>query len=904
MRPALEFCLYWILRAILWFRYRLKVKGLEQLTKDSLTKTGGILFLPNHPAVLIDPLAVVLAIWSKFRVRPLIVEYMYYTPVAYTIMKFIKAIPIPSFTTASNSLKRKKANKVIESVVTGLKQKENFVVYPAGKVKRTAHEFIGGASGVHQILEAAPEANVVLVRIKGLWGSSFSAYSTGSAPNLREPILHGLKCCLKNLLFFTPRREISVEFVPAPADFPYQASRLELNRYLENWYNQPDGLLPHTAEYPGDSVSLVSYSMWGEKYLQQQKSVKEVCNALPEVAPEIKEKVINKLCELTQKPKETFTANLHLAADLGLDSLDMAEISAFLQEEFEVKGLPVNALTTVASIYTFAAHQQTVAPEESKQLNLSAWKAPTSKCKLQMAKGTTIPEVFLNNSQTYSRSIACGDARTGILTYKQLRLRVLLLAEAFKHLPGQYIGVLLPASVAANVTILALSMAGKTPLMINWTVGPRHLESVLAFSKTQAVISSWAFLDKLDNVQLDGLENILVMLEDIGRELSYVKKFKAFCRTKLSTRRLLKLFKVHTLKAEDDAVLLFTSGTENQPKGVPLSHKNILCEVQAICTAVDIYSHDILFGILPPFHSFGFTVSTLLPLLTGLKLASYPDPTDGFQLAKGVEKWGASIVCGAPTFLKAMAKAATPDQLASLRLCITGAEKAPPELFQAFEHIGKRETLLEGYGITECSPVLTVNRPHLPARGVGLPLPGIELCIVHPDTYEKLPIGSQGLILACGANIFRGYLHSSLQTPFVSYGGKQWYITGDLGFLDQDGYLTLSGRQKRFVKIGGEMISLSSIEEALLQELATRNLAQDIEGPPLAVSAKEDGANKAKIQLFSCFHISTEEVNLLLKKAGFSSLVRISSTIQLAKIPLMGSGKINYRALENIDKNN
>lgn len=901
MKTIITYLLVYFFRFVLWFRYRLRAKGLEKLNPEILNKPGGVIFLPTHPTVFVDPLAVGLEAWKKYPIRPMIVEYMYYMPVVNTVMKFLDALPVPNFSNTSNSLKRRKGEQVIQDVITGLKNKQNFLLYPAGRVKLSAYEAVGGASAVHQILQEAPEANVVLVRVKGLWGSSFSTYYEGKSPPMFATIYAGFKTCLRNLLFFTPRREIIIEFVPAPADFPYKASKVELNRYLEAWYNQPDGLMPQTAKLPGDSLVLVSYSMWGEKYLpvNRQRSGDDSNINLDTVPPDVKKKVFQKLAAITERPESEIKPDLNLSVDLGLDSLDVAELSAFLHDAFDVKGVPVNQLTTVTRMLGIASRQVTYRDDSSdEEIDIPRWKQRINREKLVIAQGSTVPEVFLNNCKRMGKSIACGDMRSGVLDYVQLKQRVILLAEYIRHLPGEYIGILLPASVAANSLILATQLAGKIPLMVNWTVGPRHLDSVVKLSNVQVVLTSWAFIDRLDNVDLTGIEDQLVMLEDVKREFNLKAKIRAYFRSKKSTESILKIFGIDKSSKDSPAVLLFTSGTENMPKGVPLSHDNIISNLRAVFQLVDVYNDDVLFGILPPFHAFGFAISALFGLLSGIKVASSPDPTDGLRIARGIEKWGVTILCGAPSFLKGILKAAKPEQLKTIRLCVTGAEKAPPELFQMMGAIGKETAILEGYGITECSPVLTVNPVDQQHRGVGLAIPGVEICIVHPETYEDVPIGGQGLILARGPNIFAGYLNKDVTSPFVEHAGKKWYKTGDLGFLDKEGYLTISGRQKRFIKIGGEMVSLASIEDALLEEGIRRGWPVNDEGPTLAICAKEFSGEKPKIYLFTSVNTNIEDINVSLKNAGFSNLVRISNIIPLREIPLMGSGKTNYRALE------
>ncbi len=386
-------------------------------------------------------------------------------------------------------------------------------------------------------------------------------------------------------------------------------------------------------------------------------------------------------------------------------------------------------------------------------------------------------------------------------------------------------------------------------------------------------------------------------LEDIRRKFSLIDKLKAFVRSRLSTNSLLKLFHVQNQAKTSQAVLLFTSGTESMPKGVPLTHENILSNQQGAVDEVKLFKDDILLGILPPFHAFGFTVTGLLPLLTGIRVAYFPDPTDGKGVARALSRWKATLTCGTPAFLKNILRSAHPEQLTALRICFTGAEKAPQDLFQIVNRLGNCR-LIEGYGITECSPILTVNLTGDQAKGVGKPLPKTDLCVVKIETHELLPQGQQGLILARGPNIFNGYLNKGLSSPFILINGQPWYSTGDLGFLDTEGSLILSGRLKRFIKIGGEMISLAAIEDALQKTIGQRSGMHE-EGPILAVCAKEEPGEKTKIFVFSRFSATLEEVNRSLKEAGFSNLVKVYKVQQLAEIPLMGSGKINYRALEN-----
>ena len=235
-----------------------EVKGLDQITKGSL-KEGGVLFMPNHAAHM-DPLFLFILLWPKFRMRPIVTDYIARISFMKPLMKLTKGIAVPSLSTTINQLKIKRAKDAIQSVVDGLKNKDNFIVYPSGKLKDTGKEIIGGSSGGHEILQQYPEAKVVLIRTTGLWGSSFSRAILGVSPNLPKTLLHGIITIFKNGIFFAPRRKVTIEIELEPKGLPRNRSRVEFNRYLENWYNQyPNEQGTRVTEEP---LKLVSYAFW------------------------------------------------------------------------------------------------------------------------------------------------------------------------------------------------------------------------------------------------------------------------------------------------------------------------------------------------------------------------------------------------------------------------------------------------------------------------------------------------------------------------------------------------------------------------------------------------------------------------------------------------------------------
>jgi long-chain-fatty-acid--[acyl-carrier-protein] ligase len=348
-------------------------------------------------------------------------------------------------------------------------------------------------------------------------------------------------------------------------------------------------------------------------------------------------------------------------------------------------------------------------------------------------------------------------------------------------------------------------------------------------------------------------------------------------------------------KPDDTAVILFTSGSEALPKGVPLSHHNILTNIKDALSVIPLQSADILYGFLPPFHSFGLTITTFLPLVSGVRAAYHPNPTEARKLARGIAQWGITIVSGTPTFLRNLITAATPHQLRTVRLMLAGAEKTPQSLIELALEKTPQAILLEGYGITECSPIVSVNRPNEERYGVGQPLPSVQVRTIHPESHEPLNVQQDGLLIVSGPSIFHGYL-SSTPNPFISLDSKLWYNTGDLGRIE-NGKIVLSGRLKRFIKIGGEMISLQALEDTILQLSPSKDEHQEF---MVAVVAYEPpNGDRPVIGLYSTVHLDLDVVNLFLREQGFSTIAKINSIEVVPELPMLGTGKCDVRRLQD-----
>jgi len=367
---------------------------------------------------------------------------------------------------------------------------------------------------------------------------------------------------------------------------------------------------------------------------------------------------------------------------------------------------------------------------------------------------------------------------------------------------------------------------------------------------------------------------------------------------KLRTLLGVKLFpgrvraKLPQLSPDQPAVVLFTSGSEKAPKAVPLTHNNILTDQRIGLPFMELTRKDVFLSFLPAFHSFGLTVTGLLPILGGIRAVRHPDPTDAANLARKIIAYKATVLIATPTFIAHVLERAQPGEMDSLTLIVAGAEKCPQSVFDLCHRIAPNARVVEGYGVTECAPVVSVNPPSKPKPGsIGTPFSGVEVRVVDLESGRPLPVGQMGMIQVSGPTVFPGYIAHDGPSPFVEDEGKRWYVTGDLGELDADGYLWFRGRLKRFLKAAGEMISLPALEEPF-----TRQYPPTEEGPSVAVEGIEFDHGR-RIVLFTTKPLSLRDANALLMEQGFHGVLRLDEVRQVEKIPTLGTGKTDYKVL-------
>jgi len=534
------------------------------------------------------------------------------------------------------------------------------------------------------------------------------------------------------------------------------------------------------------------------------------------------------------------------------------------------------------------------------ELSFSAWEhfineqAPLTHHWLESAK-----------SDLFKECVA--DAQGTELNNVKFIAAVLSFAKVLKtKLRGQrHVGVLLPSSAAGAIVNMALFVLGKVPVNLNYTLSAESMQKALAKAQIDTVLSSAKFLDKLTAKGFDFnaiLADKLLFAEDIAKGLNKTAKTHAFLTALFAPQWWIKLRYFADVKLDDTATILFSSGSEGDPKGIELSHKNLLTNIKQVSELLNFRRDDVILNSLPIFHSFGLTVTALLPLCEGVKMVSVADPTDGAAIGKMSAKHGVSILFGTSTFFRLYTrnKKLHPLMFQNVRIVITGAEKLKTDVKDAFRLKFGLE-IYEGYGTTETAPVAAVNVPNILEKDslkeltftkegtVGLPLPGTIIKIVDPDTLNELKTGEDGLILIGGGQVMKGYLDDPEKTAEViaELDGVRYYKTGDKGHIDEHGFVTIVDRYSRFAKIGGEMISLGAVEANLSQAIG--------EDAVFVATAVNDDKKGESVVLLVKSELTISEIQQRIKTLNIPPIMLPSEIFLVDEIPLLGSGKIDFK---------
>jgi long-chain-fatty-acid--[acyl-carrier-protein] ligase len=730
---------------------------------------------------------------------------------------------------------------------------------------------------------------VVMIRITGLWGSSFSKAFEGKMPNPFSQLKKTLLMILQNGIFFLPKREVSIELEFLSKDLSHFEKKNDLNQFLENWFNRYP--LPNHRIAREEPVQLVSKLFWKESfdslYEFEEKNPKEFVA----ISETVRKEIFSEIRRILSAPLLEIHDKDRLAEDLRMDSLNIAELIAFLSQKYGLTKVEFEDLNTVLSVLGLAQEGALCKKNVLKHTH-SGWIDTSTNMLPEPPSSRTIGESFLFCADKMGKQEASSDPIRGILRFSDLKKGALVLSSFFTRKKEKFIGVMLPASAASEVTIAALYLAKKVPVMLNWTLGSKPLTEMCKLAQVDQILTSRTFVNRLRELDLGDKNDSLIFLEDLRDSLSLWDKLKGVFLSKFSATTLKKLLKLDSVEPKDPAVILFTSGSEALPKGVPLSHENILSDLSSALNSIEFKSNDVVAGILPPFHSFGFLVGVVLPLTTGIKVAYYPDPTDSLALADLIAHWKVTIFVSAPSFLRGLLKVGTKTQLESVRWFIIGAEAPTQEIFDKVQALENGALVLEGYGITECSPILALTNPKGGSQGVGQFLDIVKTKTIHPETLKVLPPGEEGELCVSGPNVFYGYL-GAIASPFIEIDGTVWYRTGDIGKITENGSFILSGRLKRFVKVGGEMISLSAVEGVFRSESYFQG-----ELPTVAVCADESIKERPRLIFFTTKPYDLEQAHQALEKNGFSRIVKFHEIKQVPELPLMGAGKIDYRKIQ------
>ena len=516
---------------------------------------------------------------------------------------------------------------------------------------------------------------------------------------------------------------------------------------------------------------------------------------------------------------------------------------------------------------------------------------------------------WLKSAKKSKTAFAVADIEGIEISHKKFLTGVLLFSQKIKvYSPEQNVGLLLPSSGGGAIASIAILSLGKTLVNLNFTAGKKALSSAAKQAEVKHIYTSRKFLDKMLERGIDFEtyfpDSKLLMLEDIREEISTLSRIGTLLKAILLPTKMIQKSYFKDVSMNDTAAILFSSGSEGSPKGVELSHSNIAANAKQAAIELGAVESDVIMSTLPTFHAFGFAITTLMPLSEGIPIVCHADPKDVTTIASGIKKYSGTILVGTPTFLRmyTVSKKVTSESMQSLRLVVAGAEKLRSEVRDGFEAKFKMP-VYEGYGTTETSPGASVNLPDIESPyklrnrpgTVGKAFSGTEFKIVDPDSIEPLPTGEDGLILIGGPQIMKGYLKMPEKTAEVIelIDGYRWYRTGDKGHLDEDGFLTIVDRYSRFAKIGGEMISLTTVEEEILDACNEKDLE-------IAATCLPDQRKGEKIVLLANKNLDKNQLKRLLSDAKVNPLYHPAQVLIVEEIPKLGSGKTDFGATKKI----
>lgn len=500
---------------------------------------------------------------------------------------------------------------------------------------------------------------------------------------------------------------------------------------------------------------------------------------------------------------------------------------------------------------------------------------------------------FLRTARRRFFSFAMADSSGLELTYgKALAGSLALTRRIRRRCRGErMVGIMLPASVGGVLANIATLLAGKVPVNLNFTAGSEAIALAIEQCAIKTVLTSRVFLARAKVEEPDGA----CFLEDVMKEVTPLMRAGLWAAALVLPASLIeRLFVARDRNPDSLATVIFSSGSTGTPKGVMLSHRNVLANVEGIAQVYQVTDDDRLMGVLPLFHSFGFTGTIWLPLIMGFSVVYHPNPLDAGTIGELVQKYRATMMISTPSFCLGYTRKCSPEQFATLRYAVVGAEKLREPIARAFKEKYGLD-VMEGYGCTEMSPAVALNAPDSPAAGqkrwkpgtVGRPLPGVSAKIVDRETGNPAAPGAEGLLLLKGDNLMLGYLNDPEKTREVLRDG--WYVTGDIATIDEDGFIRLTDRLSRFSKIAGEMVPHVKIEETITQILGDS---------ACVVTAIPDESKGERLVAFHTNKSMPPET--LWSRLCESNLPKLwipkrENLYYLDAIPLLGTGKVDLK---------
>ena len=537
------------------------------------------------------------------------------------------------------------------------------------------------------------------------------------------------------------------------------------------------------------------------------------------------------------------------------------------------------------------------------ELSIEAWQRHTRQL-------GTVPAAFITTAKRMGGDMALADTLSGGLSGWRVLTGVILIARFMRRLNReQNVGLLLPTTNGGAIANLAALLCGKTVVNLNYTASVEAVQQAIAAAGLRTVFTSSRFLDRLQQRGVDGAALLagteVHCLEDFAGQISKLRRLLTLLQVVLLPGAVLKMLYLTKVTQDSTAAILFSSGSEGSPKGVMLSHRNIMGNIQQISDMMNTEEQDVVMATLPLFHAFGLTGTVLMPLVEGIPAVCHPDPTDVVNIAKAVAEYRGTVLLGTSSFFRLYVRNTRihPLMFQSLRLVVAGAEKLSPEVRESFRAKFGKE-IYEGYGSTETTPVASVNIPDqldttewkvqvgCKYGTVGMPVPGASFRVVDPDTLRDLPLGEDGLVLIGGTQVMLGYLNDPERTAkaIVEEAGMRWYKSGDKGHLDADGFLTLVDRYSRFAKIAGEMVSLTAVETQVCRALNEPELEL------CALNFPDPKKGERIVLLVASETLVLDDLSRRLLESGMPPLSLPAEYRRVAAIPKLGSGKTDFGA--------